>query len=182
MPLAHTSAQTRAARLAAALATPFATTVLCLALATPVAARAQESGIAVGSRAPNASGQTLDGGTGDLGAWLGKEPIFIEFWATWCPNCRQLEPQVIALQKKYAGRVRFVSVAVSVNEKVDLVKRYVALHGLQGEHLYDNKGNLTDAYDVPATSYVVVVNARGIVVYTGLGAGQNLEAAIAKAF
>jgi thiol-disulfide isomerase/thioredoxin len=136
----------------------------------------------VGSKAPNASAQTLDGGTGDLSSWLGKEPIFIEFWATWCPNCRALEPQIVALQKQYAGKVRFVGVAVSVNQTPALVKRYVAQHGLQGEQLYDKKGNLTDAYGVPATSYVVVINAKGNVVYTGLGADQNLAAAILKAF
>ena len=153
-----------------------------LALVPPRAASAQDSGIPVGSKAPNAAAQTLDGSTGDLGAWLGKEPVFIEFWATWCPNCRALEPQLLALQKRYAGKVRFVGVAVSVNESLALVKRYVAQHGLLGEHLYDKKGLLTDAYDVPATSYVVVVNARGEVAYTGLGASQDLAAAIARAF
>jgi len=34
---------------------------------------------------------------------------------------------------------------------------------------------------VPATSYVVVVNKAGKVVYTGLGGKQDLEAAIKKA-
>lgn len=153
-----------------------------LATAAPFAARGQDSGIPVGSKAPNAAAQTLEGTTGDLSAWLGREPVFIEFWATWCPNCRELEPQLLALQKRYAGKVRFVAVAVSVNESPALVKHYVIQHGLQGEHLYDKKGLLTDAYDVPATSYVVVINARGNVVYTGLGPGQNLSAAIAKAF
>ena len=156
--------------------------IALLATAVPDTSRAQDSGIPLGSKAPNASAQTLDGGTGDLSQWLGKEPIFIEFWATWCPNCRHLEPQLVALQKQYAGKVRFVGVAVSVNESPELVKRYVAQHGLHGEQLYDKKGALTDAYDVPATSYVVVINAKGDVVYTGLGAGQNLAAAIAKAF
>lgn len=155
---------------------------VAFAVAMPRATRAQDSGIPVGSKAPNATAETLDGGTGDLSPWLGKEPMFIEFWATWCPNCRHLEPQVLALQKQYAGRVRFIGVAVSVNQKPELVKRYVAQHGLQGEQLYDKKGYLTDAYEVPATSFVVVVNAKGIIVYTGLGSNQDLAAAIAKAF
>jgi len=34
---------------------------------------------------------------------------------------------------------------------------------------------------VPATSYVVVINKAGKVVYTGLGGKQNLHAAIKKA-
>ncbi len=156
--------------------------VLVLAVAAAPRAQAQDSGIPVGAKAPNATAETLDGTPADLSAWLGKEPVFIEFWATWCPNCRQLEPQVLALQRQYAGKVRFVGVAVSVNQSPALVKRYVEQHGLQGEQLYDRKGNLTDAYEVPATSYVVVVDARGHVVYTGLGGKQDLAGAIARAF
>lgn len=152
------------------------------AFATAPAARAQDSGIPVGTKAPAAPLETLDGKPADLGAWVGKEPVFLEFWATWCSNCRQLEPQLVKLQKQYAGKVRFVGVAVSVNQSPELVKRYIATHSLQGEQLYDRKGFAGDAYEVPATSYVVVINAKGVVVYTGVGGKQDLAAAIAKAF
>jgi thiol-disulfide isomerase/thioredoxin len=149
-------------------------------LSLPLAA--QDSGIPVGSKAPAAIAETLDGKPANLDAWIGKEPVFIEFWATWCSQCKELEPQVLALQKKYAGKMRFVGVSISANQSVALVKRYVAAHGLQGEQLYDRKGFATDAYEVPTTSYVVIVNAKGVVVYTGSGGKQNLAAAVAKAF
>ena len=42
------------------------------------------------------------------------------------------------------------------------------------------KATPPSAYDVPATSYVVVINKAGKVVYTGLGGDQDLEAAIKK--
>ena len=156
--------------------------VLVMLFATPAIVGAQDSGITVGSKAPTAVLETLDGKPANLDAWIGKEPLFIEFWATWCPVCRQLEPQLVAAQKQYAGKVRFIGVSVSVNQSPELVKRYVATHGFHGEQLYDRKGFATDAYDVPTTSYVVVINAKGVVVYTGSGAKQNLAAAIAKAF
>jgi hypothetical protein len=41
---------------------------------------------------------------------------------------------------------------------------------------------VSGAYDVPATSYVVVVDKTGKIVYTGVGGTQNLDAAIKKAF
>jgi thiol-disulfide isomerase/thioredoxin len=145
-------------------------------------ARAQDSGIPVGSKAPALVAETLDGKPADLSAVIGKEPVFIEFWATWCPVCKRLEPQIVKLQKQYAGKVRFAMVAVSANQSPELVKRYVAAHSLQGEQLYDRKGFATDAYEVPTTSYIVVINAKGIVVYTGSGDKQNLAAALAKAF
>jgi uncharacterized UPF0146 family protein len=47
--------------------------------------------------------------------------------------------------------------------------------------VYDRKGYAADAYEVPATSYIVVVNGMGKVVYTGVGADQDVEAALAKA-
>jgi thiol-disulfide isomerase/thioredoxin len=142
---------------------------------------AQESGIPVGSKAPVATIQTLDGKPADLGQFIGKGPVLMEFWATWCPNCKELEPALVAAQKKYAGQVQFLGIAVSVNESPELVRLYVERHGLAGTHLYDRKGDAVDAYDVPATSFVVVINKAGKVVYTGLGGKQDLDAAIKKA-
>lgn len=152
-----------------------------LALLTGAPLRAQESGIAVGKDAPAAKLETLDGKVADLSQYIGKQPVVMEFWATWCPNCKELEPAMLAVQKKYAAKVQFIGVAVSVNESPELVRRYVEKHGLAGVQFYDRKGTAIDAYDVPATSFVVAINKSGKVVYTGLGGTQNLEAAIAKA-
>lgn len=143
---------------------------------------AQESGIPVGSAAPKAKLETLDGKPADLGDFIGKGPVLIEFWATWCENCKALEPTLLDVQRKYAGRVQFVGVAVSANQSPELVRRYVDRHHLAGVQLYDRKGASIDAYDVPATSFVVVINKSGKVVYAGLGGKQDLEQAIKKAF
>jgi len=151
---------------------------LMLVCAIPLGA--QESGIEVGKAAPAAKLELLDGRPGDLAAYIGKTPIVMEFWAAWCPNCKELEPALLAAQKKYAGKVQFVGVAVSVNESPELVRKYVENHKLGGVQFYDRKGTALDAYDVPATSFVVVINKAGKVVYTGLGGTQDLEAAIKK--
>ena len=147
----------------------------------PIAARAQDLGVEVGSTAPAAKVYTLDGKEADLAQYIGKTPLLIEFWATWCPNCKELEPTLVEVAKKYGSRVKFVGVAVSVNESPERVKAFVAKHGLPGDQYFDTKGNATGAYDAPATSYVVVIDKAGKVVYTGLGGKQDLEAAIKKA-
>ncbi len=147
----------------------------------PGALRAQDSGIPVGSTAPAAKVQTLDGKRADLAQYVGKQPVLIEFWATWCPNCKELEPHLKAMHAKYGRQVRFVGVSVSANQSVERVKLYIAKHGIPGDQFFDKDGDATTNYDVPATSYVVVLDRRGKVVYTGLGGDQNLEAAIRKA-
>lgn len=155
--------------------------VAAMTLLATTTIAAQESGIPVGSKAPGGVLEALDGTSTDLGAILAKGPTVIEFWATWCENCKALEPALLAAQRKYAGKVQFVGVSVSVNQSPELVRRYVAKHGLAGTQLYDRKGVVIDGYDVPATSFVVVVNKAGKVVYTGLGGKQDLDAAIKKA-
>jgi thiol-disulfide isomerase/thioredoxin len=105
----------------------------------------------------------------------------IEFWATWCGNCKQLEPALRAAHAKYGTTVRFVTVAVSVNQSIQRVKAWQRANTMPGDMLYDRKGTVSGAYDVPATSYVVVADKTGKIVYTGVGGTQNIDAAIAKA-
>ncbi|MFN8570633.1 MAG: TlpA disulfide reductase family protein [Gemmatimonadaceae bacterium] len=143
--------------------------------------RAQDSGIAIGAQAPGAAVETLDGKATDLTAYVGKTPVLIQFWATWCPNCKALEPRIDAAMKKYGAKMKFVAVAVSVNQSVERVKAYKEKHGMAQDIVWDKKGFAADAYEVPATSYIVVVNAKGAVVYTGVGADQDIDAAVRKA-
>jgi peroxiredoxin len=151
------------------------------ALLLTAPAVAQESGIAVGAAAPNVTLETLDGRPAQLSQWIGKVPVVLEFWASWCSNCEALEPEIQRMARQHGRAVKFVGVAVSVNQTPDRVRRYLQRHALPLDMLYDRSGAATDAYDVPATSYVVVINRQGRVVYTGAGGGQNLAAAIANA-
>jgi thiol-disulfide isomerase/thioredoxin len=132
--------------------------VLVLVLGTAAARQQQDLGLPLGTKAPGAVLQTLDGKNVDLASYIGKGPVVIEFWATWCENCRELEPAVMKAVKDYAGKVTFIGVAVSVQQSPERVKKYVAQHGIMHTILYDTHGNATGAYDVPATSYVVVIN------------------------
>lgn len=143
---------------------------------------AQDLGIAIGEQAPGGPLVTLDGKPVDLSQYINKSgPTVIEFWATWCGNCKQLEPSMRAAIAKHAAAVKFVTVAVSVNQSIDRVNAWQKINKMPGELLYDRKGDVSGAYDVPATSYVVVVDKTGKIVYTGSGGTQNIEAAISKA-
>lgn len=150
------------------------------ALLAPALARAQDTGLPIGTQAPSAMLQTLDGKTVDL-AKVAKGPAVIEFWATWCENCEELLPAMRKAQAKYGKQVTFVAVAVSVNQSPRRVQLYTAKHKVPGLQLFDTKGDATGKWDVPATSHVVVLDRRGRVVYTGVGGDQNIEAAIRKA-
>jgi thiol-disulfide isomerase/thioredoxin len=153
--------------------------ILGLLFLAAASARAQEEGIPLGSTAPHATLQTVDGKTVDL-ADVAKGPAVVEFWATWCENCEKLLPTMQKAAAAYGSKVKFVAVAVNVNQSVQRVKLHVAKYNVPGFQLYDTKGDATGKWDVPATSYVVVLDKNGKVSYTGMGGDQNLDAAIKK--
>jgi thiol-disulfide isomerase/thioredoxin len=164
-------------RRAAALVLALAATA---AAAGPRALAAQEVGLPVGTTAPTAAVETLDGRPADLARAVAGRPALVEFWATWCPSCKQLEPQITALAGRYGSRLQLVTVAVSVNQTPERVRRHVAARRIPGTVFFDRGGKATAAYDAPATSYVVLLDRAGKVVYTGQGGDQDLAAAVRR--
>jgi thiol-disulfide isomerase/thioredoxin len=161
-------------------------TVIALAglpLVAPHTASAQSETpqLAVGAHAPGAAVKTLSGTPVDLSHYIGKTPVVIEFWAKWCPNCRALEPKMTEARNTYGARVSFVTIAASVDETPAQVRAYAKAHGLIPDVLYDETGAAVDAYGAPGTSYVVVIDRKGSIVYTGAGGDQDLIAAIKAA-
>ncbi len=137
-------------------------------------------GIALGATPPSVTIQDLDGHPVNLGAMIGKKPLLVEFWATWCPLCAALMPQLDSAYARHKDKVTFVSVAVAVNESPASVKRHLTREPHPFLFLWDANGSAVRAFQAPSTSYVVLLDASGKVVYTGLGEDQNIEAALRK--
>lgn len=149
-------------------------------LLTPAHATAQDIGLPVGSRPEAVALEDLDGGTVDLGSIVGTKPVLLEFWATWCPLCEELEPQIRTVEQRYGNDVDVIVVAVGVNQNPRSIRRHLQRHNVPGRILFDARGAATRAYRAPTTSYVVLLDGTGRVAYTGQGADQNLVAAVQK--
>lgn len=141
---------------------------------------AAPTGIAVGTMAPAAKVHTLDGKSVNLSSYIGKQPVVIEFWATWCPLCKDLEPQLAAAKEKYGEHITFIGMTVPQQQTPAKAKDYVEKNSLKGTFLFDTDGAASKAFAAPHTSYLVVIDKTGKVVYTGVGGKQDIEAAIAK--
>lgn len=136
---------------------------------------AQEPGVGVGAAAPAVRVHDLDGKSVDLARYIGKKPLFLEFWATWCELCEELLPRVRAAQATYGSKVEFFGINVTVNQSRERVRRYIETHKPPFTTLYDDEGTSTRAYEVPATSYVVIVDRTGKIAYTGSGGSQDFD-------
>jgi len=156
--------------------------VLAASLGVSGGAVAQDDdvGIAIGTRPPAVTIEDLDGRPVDLGLIIGKKPVLLEFWATWCPVCAALFPRIEAAHARFGNRVEFVVIAVAVNQSQTTIQRHLTRHPMPFRFLWDTDGRAVRAFQAPSTSYVVVLDGAGKVAYTGLGAEQDIEAAVRR--
>jgi peroxiredoxin len=82
----------------------------------------------MGKEAPDFQVRTLDGTTVSLSDYRG-QPVWISFWATWCPPCRAENPDIQEVYEKYQAE-GLVILALSIGEETGTVQSYVERTGL----------------------------------------------------
>ena len=92
----------------------------------------------IGKKAPNFTLETLEGETVSLEDYRGKI-VLINFWATWCPYCRDEMPD---LQKLYDNNKDddFIVLAIDVAEEKSLAEKYIKEGGYTFPVLLDKDG------------------------------------------
>lgn len=145
------------------------------------AAAQDDIGIPVGSVPAAAEVQDTSGAVVNLSRYIGRRPVLIEFWATWCETCEALLPRMEAAHRRYGSQVDFVVVAVGVNQSLNTVKRHMARHPSPFTYYFDNRGAAVRAFEAPATGIIFALDAAGRVVYAGAGGNQDVEAAARRA-
>ncbi len=53
---------------------------------------------------------------------VGNLPIILDFYATWCRPCKMLEPHLVAIQKKYTGKL--IIYRIDVDKQPELAQRF----------------------------------------------------------
>lgn len=110
------------------------------------------------------------GSTADLKPYQGKI-IVVNFWATWCPPCREEMPELSALQQAYANKN--VVVLGIAEDDLPAVKEYLQASPVtypifiaenEGMNLGTNLGN-----DKGVLPYTVIIGEDGSVIDTFFG-------------
>jgi len=110
--------------------------------------------------------------------------VLIDFWASWCAPCRQENPNVVRLYKKYKNK-GFTVYSVSLDSDGNAWKAAIAADGLiWPNHVSDLlqwKSPMPQLYGFDGIPHTVLVNPEGKIIGTGLR-GSSLEQKLIELF
>ena len=122
--------------------------------------------------------QDIDGEWFDLSDHLGKEVIYISFWATWCSPCRRELPH---LEKMYQelGDQGFLVVSVNTDPVATKrkIKPYVKRHKFTFPVVLDPDNNVHEKYNpTRELPFAILVDSEGNIheTYAGYRSGDEI--------
>lgn len=117
--------------------------------------------------APNFARTDIRGESFDLNDFVGEKPVILDFWASWCPNCRRDMPNLSVLYEKYKDQVEVV--AINLRESSDVAIDFIDSKGYNFTTILDPDGAIAILYQVRFTNYHVLIDKNGDIVNTFSG-------------
>lgn len=116
--------------------------------------------------------------------WLTDEPkregkvVFIDFWATWCPPCRALIPELNKFQEEFKDDM--VVIGVSGESEAD-VKKFMSKTKVKYSMAIDTKDRMSETLGIEGIPHVMIVDSTGVVRWQGFpGGSEKLTESIVK--
>ena len=118
--------------------------------------------------APDFQLQDLNGTNVTLSQFKGQKPVLLYFWATWCPHCLEVRPEVIKLRKSTGqDDIEILGINVGSGDSLAKVKRFEEADPAPYTVLYDPDSKVTHSYRVEGIPHFVLLDKTGAIKYEG---------------
>ncbi|HOP05954.1 MAG TPA: TlpA disulfide reductase family protein [candidate division Zixibacteria bacterium] len=114
------------------------------------------------SKVPASTGTTVsfaaydvDGFLHQSDEWIGKQPVVINFWGTWCPPCRAEIPDLVRIYNDYRDK-GIELVGIAVRDQPNNVKQFAGKNGMDWPMLMVDENVIAgfpDIRNVPTTIF-----------------------------
>ena len=132
-----------------------------------------------GQKAPDFSLKDMNGNPVSLSSFKGKV-ILLNFWATWCPPCRDEIPSMDKLNRQLKDK-GFMVLSVSVDRSLSAIADFIKKAPVSFPVLIDDKQKVTKSlykvYTIPTT---FLINRNGIIVEKFFGEHDWTEPEMVK--
>jgi len=126
--------------------------------------------LAIGDKAPELSFKTPEGKTLALSSFKG-DYLLIDFWASWCPDCRALNPTMVTLYNKYKDKnIDFLGVSFDTDKGA--LDKYLSTSGITWTQVSEFKKwketEISKKYGIKWIPTIYIIDKKGKVVFTSL--------------
>lgn len=115
-----------------------------------------------GYAAPDFTLALLDGGTVKLSDYHGVKPVVLDFWASWCPNCKRDLPHLNSFYEKYKDQVEVIG--INLHENTNTVKKFVTSTNLTFPIALDPNSVAARAFGIQYTNSHILIDKDGKIV------------------
>lgn len=117
----------------------------------------------------------LDGNDVDLGEIVGRQPVMLVFWASWCPTCKQEMPRVNRFAKALGPKgMRFIAVNVGYNDSPVRAQAFKDKYEMNYPVVFDKSGEISRSFGVQGVPTIIIARQDGSVVYRGYEVPDSL--------
>ncbi|MBI3584865.1 MAG: TlpA family protein disulfide reductase [Nitrospinae bacterium] len=128
----------------------------------------------INDKSPYFTLQDIKGSAVSLGVLKGKV-VYINFWASWCPPCKEEFPELNKLAEKYNDS-DFIILAVNVDKVKSNMDDFLSKMPLPSKNmiiLVDPKAAVVSSYNARAMPTSFIVDKEGVIRYMHLGFNEN---------
>lgn len=113
---------------------------------------------------------------------LRDKPVYLNFWATWCPPCVKELPHIQAKYEQYKDRIHFL--AISVDSEQEAPAQFISSKGYTFTVGYGNEREISRAYNIEAIPASYIIGTDGTIKAQIVGSMDeaDLERFLQKAF
>ena len=117
--------------------------------------------------APNLTLKTLDNKDLKISDLKG-EVVYVDFWATWCPPCRQSFPWMEEMHQRYSD-LGFKIVAISLDNKREVIDQFLKTMTTHFTIAHDPGGESANEFKVKGMPSSYLIDRKGNIHLTHMG-------------
>lgn len=121
-----------------------------------------ELGTSIGNKAPNIILNDLGAKPVLLSDYKGKKNVIVNFWATWCPPCKEEMPLFQKLYEQYGDEL--VIIGINLQEDKETIKKFLEEYKITYPILLDPDAETKKLYNVITQPVTYFINKDGIIV------------------
>lgn len=128
---------------------------------------APQPGTKVGDLAPDVTLRDVEGNPISITDYKGEKHLVLNFWASWCPPCREEMPAFESLYQE--NKEGLAVVGINLQEDLEAIKPFLTENGITFPILLDPTADAKRLYNVITQPVTYFINKEGVIVDKKLG-------------